>query len=197
MAAVNTDNQKCRLLINQQSEIGTLIIAPMLLLCLIFMPIVIKILYSNKFIGAIDYILWAIPGMFFKLCSWAIAIMFVSKGVHKTYIANEVIGNTVSFICSIVGYYFYGLAGLGIGFTIGYFIYFLRVFVVAVNRYEFSFTSSFKLLWMVQFVLVVLGLIDVLLLNEWTMYVIGGMLICISSLLSLKGLNQRLNIFKH
>lgn len=196
MAAVNDDNQKCRQMINQQSEIGLLIMAPMLLICLIFMPIVIEILYSDKFLETYDYIIWAIPGMLFKLCSWAIAIIFVAKGARKTYMANELIGNSINFLCSIAGFYFYGLAGMGIGFTIGYFFYFLKVYIAATTKYEFSFTKSLKTLWSIQFLLVVSGLIGVMIFTKNTVYVLGIALILCSAVISIKELNTRLNIFK-
>ena len=50
LAAVNTDNHKCRQMVNEQGEIATLIMAPLLLICIVFMPLVVYILYSDKFI---------------------------------------------------------------------------------------------------------------------------------------------------
>jgi len=48
LAAINQDNLKCREAINQQGEIGTLILAPMLSVCLVFMPFILQLLYSEK-----------------------------------------------------------------------------------------------------------------------------------------------------
>jgi len=45
LSSVNQDNVKCRHLMNQQGEIGLLILAPLLVICIVFIPYVVKILY--------------------------------------------------------------------------------------------------------------------------------------------------------
>ena len=69
LSAVNSDNNKCTELVNRQNEIGTLIIAPMLATLIVFVPIVIKILASDKFLPVTDYMVWASWGVFFKMTS--------------------------------------------------------------------------------------------------------------------------------
>ena len=48
--------------VSQQGEIGTMILAPMLTCCILFMPFVLKILYSDSFIDANEYITWGMFG---------------------------------------------------------------------------------------------------------------------------------------
>ena len=52
LVAISKDNIKCREAVSQQGEIGTMIMAPMLTICMVFMPIVLKILYSDSFLAA-------------------------------------------------------------------------------------------------------------------------------------------------
>ena len=59
LAAINKDNAKCCEVVNQQGEIGTMILAPMLTCCLVFMPYVLQLLYSDRFLAANEYISWA------------------------------------------------------------------------------------------------------------------------------------------
>ena len=47
LAAINKDNEKCKEAVSQQGEIGVMILAPMLNICLVFMPFVLKLLYSD------------------------------------------------------------------------------------------------------------------------------------------------------
>lgn len=50
LASINKDNEKCREAVCQQGEIGTMILAPLLTMCLVFMPFVLRIpmeIYSN------------------------------------------------------------------------------------------------------------------------------------------------------
>lgn len=194
LSAVSNDNEKCSLLVNQQAEVGTYIMAPMLLACLTFMPIVIWGLYSSKFMGAMDYIYWAVPGMFFKLLSWAIALIFVSKGASKQYMFNEIFGSTLIFICSVLGYYLCEMKGLGLGFTAGYFLYLVKVWWTARRSFGFSFSTSFIKLYITQFVFVALGLLCVIFLDGGMKYAIGIMLLCVSAFISIKGINEQTKI---
>lgn len=199
LSAVSEDNGKCKLLVNQQVEIASLIMAPMLIACLVFMPIVIWILYSDKFLGAIDYIIWAIPGMFFKLMSWAVSLVFVAKGASKQYISNEVFGAVANFVCSILGFYYLGLKGLGVGFTVGYLIYLVKVWVTASRKYQFSFLNSFWKLDVMLFLLVLICIAVVLTENSLIKYSVGIVLLIVSLYISFKGVNDRtgvLNIIK-
>lgn len=50
LASINKANEKCREAVCQQGEIGTMILAPLLTMCLVFMPFVLRIpmeIYSN------------------------------------------------------------------------------------------------------------------------------------------------------
>lgn len=191
LSAVSEDNGKCCLLVNQQAEVASLIMSPMLIACLVFMPIVIQILYSDRFLGAVDYITWAIPGMFFKLMSWAISLIFVAKGASKLYISNEVFGGIANFVCSILGFYFLGLKGLGIGFTLGYFLYLIKVWVTASKRFQFSFSSSFWKLDAILFLLVIICFATILVGNNTVKYSIGIVFLILSLYISMKGINER------
>ena len=194
LSAESSDNDKCSELVNQQAEVGTLIMSPLLVACLVFMPLIIWILYSDKFMGAMDYIYWAIPGMFFKLASWAIALIFVSKGASKQYMSNEVVGNLLNFICSILGYYMWGMKGLGIGFSLGFVLYFLKVWWTARREYSFVMSKSYRQLFAVQIFIVFLCLGCVLIFDNYIKYIIGSVLLIVSAFLSLKGLNERMNL---
>ena len=170
--------------------------APMLIACLVFMPVIIWILYSDKFLGATDYIMWAIPGMLFKLASWAVALIFTAKGDPKLYISNEVFGCVLNFICSIAGYYLGGLKGLGMGFTVGYLLYLVKVYLAARKHFEFDFYASFKKLYGFQFLLVGLCLVLVLVLKGWVLYTVGSILLLVSGYLSIRGINDRTNFME-
>lgn len=194
LSAVSNDNSKCALLVNQQAEVGILILSPMLIACLIFMPTVIWLLYSDKFLGAMDYIVWAIPGMMFKLASWAVALIFTAKGEPKLYMSNEIFGSIVNFTCSIVGYYLWNLMGLGLGFTIGYLLYLIKVYLTAKKRFDFCFNRSFIIPYVIQFVLIGFCLLLTLIIKGWHLYIGGGMMLLVSGFLSLKGINDRTNL---
>lgn len=194
LAAINDDNVKCRIAVSQQGEIATVILAPLLTICLVFMPIVLNILYSEQFINANRYISWACLGMMFRLASWIISFMFVAKAESKLFMINELMGKFYNLFFSIIGYKLLGLQGIGIAFVLYYFVYFIQVYLIARNRYQFRFSTNFIRCYGIQLILVLSCLATVLLTDGITKYAIGIVLIAISCFHGFRGLNQRMDL---
>lgn len=192
LAAVNKDNEKCRDIINKQGEIAILIMAPLLTICLVFMPFFVELLYSKQFIAANNYILWATLGMMFKLASWLVSFQFIAKAESKLFIINEIITNVYCLILNVAGYKLLGLTGLGISFSLSYLIYFFQVFLITKNRYSFSFSKPFLRLYSIQFLLVLGCCILSFFLSEWSRYVFGGFVILLSGIISIYELKFRI-----
>ena len=195
LAAINQDNAKCRETVSQQGEIATMILAPMLAICLIFMPFVLQLLYSDQFLSANEYISWACVGMMLKMGSWIIAYLFIAKAESKLFIINELSINVLNLIFSFIGYRYWGLTGLGIAFALEYLVYFMQVYIIARKRYNFRFTNSFIKIYCIQLLLIIVCLGIVLLLDGWQKYTFGFVLIAISCALGIRGLNQRIDLF--
>ena len=194
LAAINKDNQKCREAVSQQGEIGVMILAPMLTICLVFMPLVLKILYSDKFLAANEYISWACLGMMLRLASWVISYLFVAKAESKLFVINELSANLYYLVFSLIGYKTLGLTGLGIAFALEYIVYFIQCYLITRKRYDFSFSKSFIKSYGIQFLLIIACLIIVLTLSGWQKYIIGSLIIAISCYLGLKGLNEKMEL---
>lgn len=194
LAAINKDNEKCRVAVSQQGEIAVMIMAPMLTICLVFMPFVLKILYSDSFLAANNYISWACLGMMLRLASWVLAFIFVAKAESKLYMINELSANLYYLVFSLIGYKTFGLTGLGIAFALEYIIYFIQCYLIARKRYNFSFPKSFIKCYCIQLLLIISCLIIILTLSGWQEYLIGSVIIAISCYLGLKGLNEKMEL---
>ena len=194
LAAINKDNVKCREAVSQQGEIAVMILAPMLTFCLLFMPFVLKILYSNSFLAAKEYISWACLGMMLRLSAWVISYLFVAKAESKLFLKIELSANLYYLVFSLLGYKFLGLTGLGVAFALEYVVYFLQCYFIARKRYDFRFTSNFIKCYGIQLILVIACLAIVMIFSGWLKYILGCIVIVISCILGLKGLNQRINL---
>ncbi|MBQ5911593.1 MAG: O-antigen translocase [Bacteroidaceae bacterium] len=193
LAAINKDNAKCREAVSQQGEVAVMILAPMLTFCLVFMPFVLKILYSNSFLAANEYISWACLGMMLRLAAWVISYLFVAKAESKLFLKIELSANVYYLVFSLLGYKYLGLIGLGLAFALEYVVYFLQCYFIARKRYEFRFSDSFIKCYGIQLLLVVTCLAVVMLFEGWLKYSLGCGIIVISSFLGIQGLNQRMN----
>lgn len=196
LSAVNQDNAKCTEVINQQGEIATLIIAPILISCMILMPFIIRLIYSDEFLPATDYILWAVSGMMFKVSSWVISFSFLAKAEAKLFIINEMISNTYFLIINLFGYFLHGLSGLGVSFAICYFIYTVQVYCITRKRYNFNYSENFKKIFVIQSIFVATTMI---LIHCWTsnwVYIPTSLILIFCSIYSLKELDKRMSIVK-
>lgn len=194
LAAINKDNEKCREAVSQQGEIGLMILAPMLTCCLVFMPFVLKILYSDSFLAANEYISWACLGMMLRLAAWVISYLFVAKAESKLFLKLELSANIYYLVFSLIGYHFWGLTGLGIAFAMEYVVYFVQCYIIARKRYDFRFSHSFIKCYGIQLLLVIACLAIVMVFDGWMKYTFGSVIIALSCFLGLKGLNQRMNL---
>lgn len=194
LAAVNKDNDKCRELINQEGEIGTLILAPCLIVCVFLMPLIIRLLYSSEFDASAEYVLWASLGMLFKMGSWVAAFIFIAKSDMRTFLCNEITNMVYGVLLSIGGYYFLGLKGLGIAFSVKFFIYMLQIFIVSRVKYDYRPSLEFAKVFMIQFVLMSAALGGIVLLDGYAKWILGGVLIILSGTYSILGLNSRMNL---
>ena len=194
LSLVAKDNEQCSQNINQQSEIALLILAPVLIGFLVFINWAVILLYSTQFLAITGMIYWASLGIFFKAVSWAIAFVFLAKGASKLFFWNELAGNTYTLGFSLLGYHFGGLTGLGISFLIVYLIYLIQVYLIAKVKYQFSFTSSFIKIFIIQFSLAVTSFAIVNLINEPYTYIIGVLLIAVSGWYSYVELENRIGL---
>lgn len=158
------------------------------------MSFVLKILYSDEFIAANEYISWACLGMMLRLASWVISFLFVAKAESKLFMINELSANLYYLVFSLIGYKILGLTGLGIAFALEYIVYFIQCYLIARKRYSFSFSNSFIKCYGIQLLLIIACLIIVLTLSGWQKYIIGSLIIVISCYLGLKGLNEKMEL---
>ena len=194
LSAVSENLVLAKKTINQQAEIALLIIAPIIIVFLVFIKWTVIILYSNKFIEVNTMVYWAAMGMLFKAISWTIAFLFLAKGESKLFLWNELAVNLYMLGFNIIGYYYWGLTGLGVSFLVTYFLYLIQVYFIAKIKFHFFFTKGLKKIFTIQFSLTALSFIVVYLFDETKMYLTGSLLIIISSWYSLKELDKRMDI---
>lgn len=196
LSSVANDNVACREVINQQAEIALLILAPILIIFLIFINWVIILLYSKQFLPISPMIYWAALGMFFKAASWAIVFVLLAKGKSSLYFWNELITNIYLLALNILGYHYFGLIGLGLSFLVAYILYLVQIYFVAKTKFEFSFKKDFIKIFALQLGIALISFLVVKFIASPWSYIIGIILIAISAWYSWKELDKRLDLKK-
>lgn len=194
LSAVANNNKLCKETINQQAEIALLILAPILIIFIVFIKWIVIILYSTKFVAVDAMIHWAALGMLFKATSWSIAFVLLAKGASKLFFLNELITNIYILGLNLLGYHYWGLTGLGISFMIGYLLYLIQVFFLSKIKYDFNFSTPFIKIFTIQFALSLSCFIIVKMLDKPYSYIIGVVLIIISCWYSYRELDKRIGV---
>jgi O-antigen/teichoic acid export membrane protein len=89
--------------------------------------LVIRLLFSNEFLGMEKLFIWQLLGDFFKICSWLLAYLMIAKTMTKQFIISEIFF-TALFLA--IAFYLIGMTGtVGItqAYTINYFAYFIAM----------------------------------------------------------------------
>lgn len=194
LSAISHSNLLSKNLINEQAEIAILILAPILIIFIVFIKFIIIILYSEQFLSISNMLYWSAIGMLFKTASWSIGFIFLAKGERKIFFWSELIANLYMLILNIIGYHFWGITGLGISFMISYFLVLIQVYIISKLKYNFQFSSDFFKLFLIQLAIANLSFIIVLFLQNFYAYFFGFLLVLFSITISFNGLNKRLNL---
>lgn len=193
LAAVASDNQGSSRLINQQAEIAFLILAPVIIIFLIFIHWIVILLYSSAFVPVTDMILWAAMGMMFKAGSWSISYLFLAKGESRLFFWNELLANFYVLVFNLLGYYYYGLTGLGISFLFVYIVYLIQVYIVSRVRYGFGFSVPALHIFFIELFLLVAVFLVARLMTGNLQAMVFTILFAASAIYSVRELNKRLD----
>lgn len=188
------DNRETSLKINEQAEIAILILAPFIIAMIVFMPFLIKLLYSEKFLVIIPMTKWLLIGSLVKAGSWGLSFVFLAKGDGKTFLFNELGIKLITIPAYLLGYYVFGLVGIGYAYVFGYTVYFVWIAIIAFRKYKLHYKKRF---WMTFFILFTLIIIFPLGEYLWdASYYTGIILILVISAFSLFILNERVGLIQ-
>ena len=194
LSKVNTDRVKMKEVLNHQSELALLILCPILILLLSTTPLVIHILYTKEFLPIISYIQWSIFGVLFKAGSWSMGFVFVAKGDSMFFFWKELLGSLIVLSTNVLGYYFYGLEGLGISTTVGGILIFLVTSWFCYKKYKLSLEHEFRRILFIELIICVIAFLFAYNLGFPYAYISGFVLFLIAGLFSFIELDKRILI---
>lgn len=142
LAAINSNNKKITVQVNQQSEIMLLIIGVLISLLLVFVPFIIKILLTDSFLVISNFIRLTALGILFKAIHWCLGYVILAKGDTRLYMVSEFLGISMMFLFYITGYYFSGVDGIGYAYILSYVFFLVIYYSILKRKYEFTFSKS-------------------------------------------------------
>ncbi|MGY6562496.1 MAG: O-antigen translocase [Luteibaculaceae bacterium] len=197
LTGVIQDIKQYSTVVNEQMSVAFYLLGPILCWFIVFIKPTIVLLYSNQFTPVNEMILWAGAGMLFKAMGWSLGFIMLAKADTKFYFWNEFIALIYMLILNIIGYYSFGLLGLGFSFLVGYILYATQVLLVGTYRFKFIFDwkNAFTLLAFTVLVGLLLTLYYIL-ENSILYYALGSGISLLASLYSIYWLNQKTQAIK-
>ena len=194
LSAISHSNSKCKEAINQQAEISILVLAPIIIVCLVFIKLAILLLFTTKFILMVEMVQYALLAMLLKSATWAIGFIFLAKSESKLFTISELLSNIYILIFSMLGYTYFGLPGLGMAFLLSQVLSLLHVYFIAKLKFDFCFSLDFFKLFFVQIAFLLTCFIIENFIDSYYFYIIGTVFCALSFSYSLLELNKRLNL---
>lgn len=138
-----SDNPRMHDIVNRQTEIVSLIIAPAASLLILTAPLVIEILFTSQFSPILPLMRWMGLGIAFRALAFPMAYITFAKGNKKVFFILEgIVCNTLTLSLSCLGYYIFGLIGLGYALVLDNALCLIIYYIVNRNLYGYGFSKD-------------------------------------------------------
>lgn len=190
LSSVNKLGVTFRTTVNRQIEVMLLLVSPLLVLFMVALPILVPLLFSNKFLPIIDMVRIVILAMYFRALKLPVQYIPLAKGDSKSYMFLEAVSEIMMLIGVVALFHIYGLKGAGLGIFIASLGDLIVTFTYANNKYGYCPSAKIIVYTAILFPLGIAAFFATLFLNG-AMYWLSGLVTflatAIYSLLMLRG----------
>ena len=185
--------------INQQIDVCTLILAPLLILFVVFMPYLLKVLYEDEFLVVTGMATLAVFYPLLRCVALPIGYSVLAKGHSITYLVLEVCYDVFFGLLIWWCYNSFGLVGAGIAISVGALYDVVVYFLYCHFRYGFAFRRSTLLFCLGQIICLLVTVEYCYLVSPSVeqKYAVGALVFLVSLGLSLQRLLHRSSCAKY
>lgn len=188
-----SDNLKVTEIVNRQTEIVALIIAPLVILLMLSSPLLIKIFLTSEFECAVPVVQWMGMGVFLRALAYPPGyIAFAKDNKRLFFILEGIVGNVIYLTANCTCYLLWGLTGLGAAMCATYIISIVIYHAVCGRCYAYRMDSATILTVLPTALSVVAAFLSTIFASELTSNIIMGVLLCIVSAYSIIRLRNRI-----
>ena len=129
-------------LVNQQMQVALLIVTPLVLFFYSFQETILKILYTEKFIPVTEILQFGLFSLVIKAIVWPLGFIPLAKNDNKEYFKQNVAGDLLNVVFTILLFSWLGLKGLGLAILLNFAVFLCYSVFVSIKKYDFSFQSK-------------------------------------------------------
>lgn len=196
ISAINDSPKELENAVRQQAYITTLLIIFIVAVFVVFVPMIVRLLYSKDFLIICKLLSWAMLGVVFKSASFTLGYVLLAKNDSRIFLKTSLFFNTILLILMIVGYETYGIEGIGIGYLVYFFIHFLVLKIISNRRYNITLQLDYYKMLLVGFMLILFMILTHYIQNPMYKYSLFVVLLFIVLIYVYNKLDKLINIKK-
>lgn len=124
-----------RVTVDYQSMLSMGVVAPLIVLFVVFCPLIVRLLFSHEFDAMTPFVSIAMAAIPMRAVSWCMAFTLLAKGDGPAYAVTETISGAVCLAFNILFFRWWGFAGLGYAYFAWYAVYIAMIYGVYRFRY--------------------------------------------------------------
>ncbi len=189
-------------IVNDQSEVSVLLIAPFLVALMFFAPLILPLLYSGEFTPVLGMIQVATLALYIRAAKLPVSYISLAKGNSILFMVID--GQYALFIvaASILGFSLGesagigGLTGIGWAITLVGLLDYAIILILMYRIYGFKMSGDVRRYLLYQYPLGIASLAAVLNLVGWMYWAVGAALILASALVSVRILSRKARLLE-
>lgn len=194
VSSIYNDNMKLKSALNQQSEVGLLLITPILVIFIFVMPLFIELLYTKEFLQAIDYIKFAVYGIVIYVCSNPLRLILLAKQDVKLFMWFSVVFTIIGLSTSLYLFKLYSIEGLGIAEIIVPIFYIIVLQTIMFRKYKIYFNKNTIFIFIFSILITSISLYFCTYNFLYIRYMISFFLFLFSTVFAFRYLKKEMNI---
>lgn len=159
LTSFSVDKVSFNKLVNEQIQVALLIVTPIILFFYVFKEFIIQKLYTVEFLPVIEILTIGLFAIVLKAIMWPLGFIPLALNDNKEYFRQNIAGDMLNVILTVVLYNFLGLKGIGLAVVINFTLFILYLSILSIRKYKFSYELS--TLW-IGIVSILFGLLAIL-----------------------------------
>lgn len=196
LAAVNKNGREMNRLVNQQIEVALILVSPLLVIFLIFLPVILPLLYSSKFIPVVGMAECAVLGMLVRAVALPMAYISLAKGNSVFYLFQELVYDVLFIVLVILGFSKYGLTGSGVAISLTGAVHLIILYTCLRIKYKFRISRNVFVILALVLPWGVISFILTFMERGWVYWTGGIFCVILSTSVSLYLLQKKTTLLK-
>ena len=186
LSSISHIGRELYLAISRQTEVGLLLVGPMVVMLIVAMPVVVPLLFRSDFIAIVGMAQLASVYLVLRALCLPMEYVSLSRGDAPTFFLQELFSCLMLLLGVLAGYRLAGLTGSGIGITLG--MAAETLFVAACSRLKYGYRIPRRVLACTALMLsaALAALAVASLLYGWTYWCAGAALAAATTAVSWK-----------